>query len=205
MRRGHVVADDGPPSRSTRFRPVEPPSSWSADCSGTLDTRGIKTMHARLTYRWFALCLLAACGGDDDGGSPADAGPGVDGSSATPDGAAGPDAAPGAPDGGAPAPFLTEVTCDDPGDPGTGIGAGAALPKVTLDDYPDAVCNDGSPGVMYVRAASAPEFATRWVFHFQGGGGCGADFQTCKDRWCSANNGAGQHRPRMTSASTPEV
>lgn len=77
--------------------------------------------------------------------------------------------------------------------PGTGVDAGTDLMKVTLG-APDAICNDGSPAVMYVRAAATAEAANDWVFHLQGGGTCvGAD---CADRWCDRNE-------KMTSTATP--
>ena len=60
--------------------------------------------------------------------------------------------------------------------------SGTALVKLTLDD-PRALCNDGSPAVAYVRAATDGARAKRWVFHLQAGGGCGS-YQDCRDRWC---------------------
>lgn len=54
---------------------------------------------------------------------------------------------------------------------------------------PGAVCNDGTPALMYVRAARAgatePDgpSANRWVIHFEGGGGC-TTFEDCVARWC---------------------
>ncbi len=62
------------------------------------------------------------------------------------------------------------------------------LRKVVLN-APGAVCNDGSPAIMYVRAARAGATeldgpsANRWVIHFEGGSGCDT-FEDCGVRWC---------------------
>src|SRR3954471_4212683 len=51
------------------------------------------------------------------------------------------------------------------------------LRKIVINS-PGAVCNDGTPAVMYVRAAapgaSEPDgsSANRWVIHLEGGGSC---------------------------------
>ncbi len=60
--------------------------------------------------------------------------------------------------------------------------AGSDLQKLTLD-APLARCNDGSPAIAYVRAASSEAHTNRWVFHLQGGGGC-ASHDECEARWC---------------------
>lgn len=77
--------------------------------------------------------------------------------------------------------------------PGTGVDVGTDLKKVTLT-APEAICNDGSPAVMYVRAAATPAAANDWVFHLQGGGSCGGS--DCAVRWCERNE-------KMTSTATP--
>lgn len=52
-----------------------------------------------------------------------------------------------------------------------------------------AICNDGSPAEMYVRAARAgatePDgpAANRWVIHFLGGSKC-QSYEECATRWC---------------------
>jgi hypothetical protein len=50
---------------------------------------------------------------------------------------------------------------------------------------PPAVCNDGSPAVMYVRPApqNSPN-QDDWIVLFDGGGGCGTPDE-CLARWCS--------------------
>lgn len=66
--------------------------------------------------------------------------------------------------------------------------AAGSLRKVTIN-APNAVCNDGSPAVMYVRAArsgaSEPggPSANRWEIHFEGGGSC-ESYEDCGLRWC---------------------
>ncbi len=62
------------------------------------------------------------------------------------------------------------------------------LQKIVLN-APGAVCNDGTPAIMYVRPArvSATEpdgpSANRWLIHFEGGGSC-TTFEECGVRWC---------------------
>ncbi len=54
---------------------------------------------------------------------------------------------------------------------------------------PDAVCNDGTPPYIYVRAARPGAMepdgpaANRWLIHFNGGSHC-SDFEECATRWC---------------------
>lgn len=62
------------------------------------------------------------------------------------------------------------------------------LHKVTLD-FPDAVCNDGTPAVMFVRAASSDATANRWIVHLKGGGAC-VDADECVARWCNEQSPA---------------
>lgn len=150
------------------------------------------------------VCAATVLGGCSDDTTAAAGGAGATGGGSGAAGGGGSAAAGG--QGGAPAvPFLTDVTCTDPGPSGNGIETGTALHKVTLDAYPDALCNDGSPAVMYVRAAADAANQGRWMFHFQGGGSCNADFDACQNRWCSAQDGPGQQRSKMTSTLAPEV
>ena len=69
-------------------------------------------------------------------------------------------------------------------------GAGQPMVKVELTE-PGAVCNDGTPGAMYLRpspalvAGGVPNPArNHWVIHFKGGGGC-RTFASCRARWCA--------------------
>lgn len=149
---------------------------------------------------------LVACGDDDgsrrDMGGPTpdtgvpDAGPGED---------AGPlqDARPPADarpteDAGPSVPNIREVAhadCPDDGRPAT--GGDGPLRKFTLSD-PSAICNDGSPAVMFIREAANAEFRDRWVFHLQGGGGCGS-FEACHARWCSEEDTTRYSAGKMSS------
>src|SRR5215475_475764 len=49
---------------------------------------------------------------------------------------------------------------------------------VDLNNFPNAVCNDGSGAVFYVRRASNEADRNKWHIHLQGGGGC-QDGQSC--------------------------
>jgi hypothetical protein len=79
------------------------------------------------------------------------------------------------------------------------LAPGDELQRYTLRD-PRAVCNDGTPGVLYVRAATDPELADVWELHVQGGGGCGA-WATCVQRWCGLDY---YDSSKMSSADLPE-
>ncbi|MCP4246749.1 MAG: hypothetical protein GY778_06840 [bacterium] len=59
---------------------------------------------------------------------------------------------------------------------------GPDLHKVTIDAA-DAICNDGSPGVFYIRRAVDAAHLNGWVFHIEAGGSC-TDFESCMERWC---------------------
>ena len=76
---------------------------------------------------------------------------------------------------------------------------GAPLLRHTLSGA-DALCNDGTPAVIYIRPAQAtfngywdnPEYpqrpnppSDRWIIWLLGGGGCREE-DGCFDRWCSA-------------------
>ncbi len=75
------------------------------------------------------------------------------------------------------------------GEVGQWNGQGAPMVKVELT-APGAVCNDGTPGAMYLRPAPsmvagvANPAANHWVIHFKGGGGC-KSFTSCRARWCA--------------------
>ena len=76
------------------------------------------------------------------------------GPSSPPDAGSEPDG--GVTDGGADAvPMLDEALPCTP-TPDTGVAEGDDLVRVTLSD-PRAVCNDGTPAVMYVRRAASPD------------------------------------------------
>ncbi len=86
------------------------------------------------------------------------------------------------------------LPCQGGSPPAPSQGPGLDLHKVTIS-APDAICNDGSPGVFYIRRAESAEHLTRWVFHLEGGGSC-LDAQACADRWC----GSGFHTAAKMSS-----
>lgn len=64
---------------------------------------------------------------------------------------------------------------------------GGCLDKVEIDTarYPNAVCNDGSPGVMYIRPAPQGSLdEDKWVVHLEGGSGA-SGANDVVGRWCS--------------------
>ena len=90
-------------------------------------------------------------------------------------------------------PLLPEVLdCIDV--PESAVAAGNEFKRVTLPDE-NAMCNDGTRAVMYIRRAATVEGEQNWSLNFQGGGSClGAD---CAPRWCTTNG-------RMSTDSAPE-
>jgi len=95
------------------------------------------------------------------------------------------------------APLIQDANlCEEP-TPNLAVSPGTDLLKVTLDD-PDAVCNDGSPAVIYIRPAPAGSAdADRWVAWLEPGGGCNSA-TACRQRWCGSNIG------KMTSRFAPD-
>lgn len=83
------------------------------------------------------------------------------------------------------------------GQPGNGEirawqpASGRPLVSYSLSSYPNAVCNDGSPARMYVRAAPAMlggkpnPHKHKWHVHLKGGGSCDS-WRSCAERWCDA-------------------
>ncbi len=61
--------------------------------------------------------------------------------------------------------------------------------RTIVINAPNALCNDGTPPVMSVRAARTgavePDGPSnnRWIIHFNGGNDC-SDFEECAARWC---------------------
>lgn len=103
------------------------------------------------------------------------------------------------------APNISDVLGDCGGVPDdeypNSLKPGSGLHKVTLEAL-RAVCNDGTPAVIYVRAAP-PESAnaSKWVIYLQGGGGCTTP-RGCAERWCSRNTN--YDASKMSSLYTPE-
>ncbi len=77
---------------------------------------------------------------------------------------------------------------------------GVDLHRVALQD-PLAVCNDGSPAPIYVRAATNPLHANDWVMHLQGGSEC-ITYEECAIRWCGSDY---YDASKMSSNYNPET
>ncbi len=77
------------------------------------------------------------------------------------------------------------LPCSGGSAPDPSQGAGLDLHKVTIN-APDAICNDGSPGVFYIRRADSAQHLTRWVLYLEGGGSC-TDVEGCAERWCGSS------------------
>lgn len=101
-----------------------------------------------------------------------------------------------------PASFSVTSPCaPNPGAAGL-IGAGTVLSRVDLDAarHPDAVCNDGTPGVFYVRRGTGASL-NRWVLFIEGGGSC-SSADACAKRWCSIDTAFGAMK--MSNRWVPE-
>lgn len=79
------------------------------------------------------------------------------------------------------APRLSEATCELNDPPARSVKPGTDLMRVTLD-APLALCNDGSPGVFYIKPGTG-NGADKWFIWLEGGGGC-TDGESCAKRWC---------------------
>jgi hypothetical protein len=128
---------------------------------------------------------VAGCGSATDGGSSdPDAG-----SSSGADAANEPDAAP-------PIPNIDEAfgDCTAPGEAG-GLAGGTDLIRVDIDRtaFPQAQCSDGTTPLFFVRKATNPAHANKWLFLLQGGGGCKTP-EACARRWCSEGTNFGANK-----------
>ena len=96
------------------------------------------------------------------------------------------------------------LSCGRPGEAG-GLAAGPDLQRVTIDTrrYPEAVCNDSTPGVFYVSRSTREEDRDKWLIFLQGGSGCGSG-QACAERWCSAETNFGMDK-MSSSLTKPSV
>jgi hypothetical protein len=94
------------------------------------------------------------------------------------------------------------LSCGRAGEAGD-VAPGNALFKVNvnLNTFPDAVCNDGSGAVFYVRRYSNEADRNKWHIHLQGGG-C-QDGQSCAERWCSAETNFGADKTSTTFRPPP--
>lgn len=120
----------------------------------------------------------------------------------------------GVPDGGAPdvdggvytgdVPMLDlalEGKCPGGKPPENGVSPGNDLHKVTLDEYPNALCNDGSPAIMYVRRAASPAAENKWIIHQQPGGSC-SSYEVCLERWCGIQYDASKMSSKFAPPAT---
>ncbi len=78
-------------------------------------------------------------------------------------------------------------------------GTGLQRYDFDLAQFPDALCNDGTPAAIYFRPG-APSARTKWVIQLQGGGGCRSG-DDCAKRWCAVDTNFGEQQ--MTSALSP--
>ncbi|MCP5312416.1 MAG: hypothetical protein H6955_02595 [Chromatiaceae bacterium] len=75
------------------------------------------------------------------------------------------------------------------------------LHRVVLSD-PAAICNDGSPGVYYVRPGTTDP--DKWHIHLMGGFSC-TDEASCAERWCGDASGGASLSELMSSDWTPDA
>ncbi len=83
-------------------------------------------------------------------------------------------------------------------------GAGIPMLRHTLTD-PDAVCNDGSPALMYIRPADAAyagnmtPASSKWLIFLDGGGGCHDEDACLETRWCGFGGAVFDRAGKMSS------
>ena len=85
-------------------------------------------------------------------------------------------------------------------DPKPEVSSGGDMRKLTLQD-PKAICNDGTPAVLYIKPAQDAAKGNEWIFHLQGGGGCNS-YEECRMRWCGENP---YDAAKMSTRWTPET
>jgi hypothetical protein len=95
--------------------------------------------------------------------------------------------------------FFT-APCPNPGSAGS-VVPGRDLWKIPVaPSFPDALCNDGTRAVFYVRRYADDAYRNHWHIHLQGGGNC-TTAQSCADRWCSVDTNFGAKQ--MSTTGTP--
>src|SRR5262245_26956367 len=95
--------------------------------------------------------------------------------------------------------FFT-APCPNPGSAGS-VVPGRDLWKIGVAPFfPDALCNDGTRAVFYVRRYADDAYSNHWHIHLQGGGNC-TTAQSCADRWCSVDTNFGAKQ--MSTTGTP--
>ena len=84
-----------------------------------------------------------------------------------------------------------------------GLASGSGLFRVDVDlrAFPDAICNDGTGAIFYVRRYTNSENRDKWQIHLQGGGGCSSG-ESCANRWCSIDTNFGADK--MTTRLAPD-
>ncbi len=89
-----------------------------------------------------------------------------------------------------------------PAAPAVPQGSALSMVGAATAVFPEAVCNDGTGAVFYVRQAANAANRDRWHIHLQGGGGC-RDADTCAKRWCSIDTNFGMDKMSNTLAPAP--
>lgn len=90
----------------------------------------------------------------------------------------------------APADIAAVLDCGSP-IPIGGVANAGELQIHAMDTatFPDALCNDGTPAVLYYRPFRGdPANRTRWAITLRGGGSCSSP-ETCAARWCACSPG----------------
>ncbi len=134
-----------------------------------------------LSNRLVVLCLLVSLAACRQGGEPgprpdagADAGNSADGGTGT--------------DGGRDANIEEVLGCTPPlGVNGTAQPNELQLHVVDTRRFPDALCNDGSPPILYYRPFRGAANRNKWLLSLRGGGGCGSG-PACAARWCACSD-----------------
>ncbi len=139
----------------------------------------VATMHRRnlhLSLPTFAIVLACACHGPRNGTH--DSGVDAPDAASLPDGGA----------GGGEANIREALDCGTPnGVGGAAVAGDLQLYEVDTSVFPDALCNDGTPAVLYYRPFRGDANRNRWVVSLRGGGGCG-NGESCAGRWCGCGN-----------------
>lgn len=136
--------------------------------------------HLARLVAFFFFVALTACGQRPGPGPSSDAGTAADAGSTT-------DAGSGT-DGGLEANIGDVLGCTPPlGVNGTANPGELQLHVVDTVQFPDALCNDGSPAILYYRPARGAANRTKWLISMRGGGGCGSA-SVCAARWCSCSD-----------------
>jgi hypothetical protein len=139
-------------------------------------------MHNQLLA--LVLIACAACGGSGGGGGGGDGG--ADGG--TGEGQGGGDAGGASGTDGGTANIEAVLDCGTPrklfNEPAPGD---MQTHEVDNTLFPDALCNDGTPPVLYYRPHRGASNRNKWVISLRGGGACGTAAD-CAARWCNCSS-----------------